>query len=586
MIKISFSELFKSSKTVMAKISFSGIFRRRNTVKKYTILTMFQRQRKMRYLTILAFLIVCVAFGQMALFQGGKSTKAVIAACNITGTGIRSIPADCENQDVVIAGATVDAGIVQVWSEAGKHNQCSESVINPANGKKYNFKDFYSSTLCNYENWSWSGGSTYYKKAPIEAYHTVGQLCNSIYIHGTTYSTCDSKRHFKSLIIQNSGVLTHNELTTADFNDAVAGDPLNASGSRKKVDIEVAGDIVLESGGQINVDGKGYPGGGAINVNGYGSGFGLSSNAGNGNGDRRGGGGAYGGNGEAADSAGGTKYPVPYSANMVTSMADNLRYGSGSGYVRSHKGSLCGGVVGLAPGVHGGGYIHIVSPTVSVSNTSFISANGAQGNHGGEHHSCGIVGSDTDAYSGGGGGGLIWLQADYVDFPIGVGTSPISVEGSGDTLTEGTQYLFQTVGNPPTNISANGGISGGGHGGGGRIVIGNSTSCANSVSIKKTLVAVNRAFNATPVNAAFNPYALQYNDRISVDLEVSNLIIDQLVTVTDNFLWNNLAVPNSVACSGSIHDVSGGGTKTASSISWTITPTDAIENLSYECTVQ
>ncbi|AQQ72307.1 hypothetical protein SMSP2_02690 [Limihaloglobus sulfuriphilus] len=137
----------------------------------------------------------------------------------------------------------------------------------------------------------------------------------------------------------------------------------------EEVDLIVAGDVVIDAGGLINVNGKGY-----INEQGPGAGTGDRTDSNGG-----GGGGAYGGNGGNPESpyAGGIAY------GSITEPSD-LGSGGGDGYA---------GIGGA-----GGGRIKIIAGG-TFTNNGTISANGIDG----KSHGYGA--------SGGGAGGSIWLGA-------------------------------------------------------------------------------------------------------------------------------------------------------------------------------
>jgi hypothetical protein len=137
----------------------------------------------------------------------------------------------------------------------------------------------------------------------------------------------------------------------------------------EEVDLIVAGDVVIDAGGQIDVNGKGY-----INEQGPGAGTGDRTDSNGG-----GGGGAYGGNGGNPESpyAGGIAY------GSITEPVD-LGSGGGDGYA---------GIGG-----YGGGRIKIIAGGTFTNNGS-ISADGVSGSY------------DYRGASGGGSGGSIWIDS-------------------------------------------------------------------------------------------------------------------------------------------------------------------------------
>lgn len=288
----------------------------------------------------------------------------------------------------------------------------------------------------------------------------------------------DTKRHFTSLTIKNNGVLTHDApIPTTDFStSANAPNPLTPAGQLKKVDLAITGDVTLESGGKIDVDGKGYPSYELYPVPDVGA-LGFGPGAG-----RRGtctddrkcaSGGGYGGEGGSGDGGspplGGGTYGSSFEPDGFGSGAGPASYGTDS--------------------IGGGGKIKIIANSILIKDSSSkITANGAD-----------QLGSSSES-PGGASGGSIWLSANTINTPAvstildGCGTATIlnyALAGKGITCSPrgedadmGTLMIngiFKANGSPSTpdapsytNIFANGGNIGrdGGAGGGGRIAIG------------------------------------------------------------------------------------------------------------------
>lgn len=382
-------------------------------------------------------------------------------------SGATSIPAECENQDVVIDGATIDAGAVKVWPTAGTHLECKNSI------GLYNFVNIRrSDNKCRYR---WFLDDKYEDALPVA--HSTGQNCEIGTAPGwgrvdaRSDTACDSRRNFLGLTVRSNGVLTHDALAIADMaqdsdGDHSLSDETAGTARWKKVDIVTVGGITLKSNGTINVDGKGYPGGQADGQNGYGPSGGEAVHfVGNRNDyTKAGGGGSYGAGGtpEQGDTwgYGGPAYP--------SSVID---YGSGGGfaYAEDRGGGSCNNKVADALGGNGGGRISLETQhSIILSNGSYVTANGTFGES--EHHKSGQVGCgkvEAWAYGGGGGGGLIQFggRIVYSDLMI-----PLA------TVFGGAANGFDGIGPgyPILGLFANGehgGDNRGGGGGGGKISI-------------------------------------------------------------------------------------------------------------------
>jgi hypothetical protein len=342
------------------------------------------------------------------------------------------------------------------------------------------------------------------------------------------------------LTISNGAVLTHAAFTEADIVD-------QTHDSAKEVYITTTEDVRLVNGGSINVDGKGFIGGGPdqASFNGKGLGGGKYAYTYGTNQDALAGGGGNGGTGGAgvggqSQGAGGKAYDYQGSVPFNP--------GSGGGGADGYTNKVSGGA--------GGGRIKlIIGGTFKMENGTSISANGAEGSY--------DPGANGAAAGGGGSGGTIILQASSFAF---TGAWKDDVDGglcdtkdaacdtdsypNGSSLAgaggAGRKHFYQVDmgqnnidagdNNPNILISAIGGAGrddGGsvpgvsGSGGGGFLSM---VGVSHSVTIQKTLTAVKRNGVA---NKSFNPYALQIGDQIRVTIKLSNTTPNQVVTVTD-----------------------------------------------------
>jgi hypothetical protein len=180
------------------------------------------------------------------------------------------------------------------------------------------------------------------------------------------------------------------------------------------LNLVIAGDVLVDAGGAINADAKGYAGG-------WGPGAGASASAGN---VKTGGGGGHGGYGGAG--TGGAPGGLVY--DLIEQPADKGS-GGGSGY--------------SGPGGAGGGAIKLVVGGALQLNGQ-ISARGAEG---------------LNPRSGGGAGGGIWLSAGAIS-----GTGTISAfGGSGEPASGGGGgggriALYCGTNSFTGNVSARGGM--------------------------------------------------------------------------------------------------------------------------------
>ncbi len=440
----------------------------------------------------------------------------------------------------------------------------------------------------------------------------VGQFCSQ-----SQTLNCDSKRHFKNLTLTNGAVLTHHP---APAQDTSVVDETTGAHRWRKVDIELSGDLKINSGSRIDVDGKGYPGGVRTHPKGYGPKGGngvIETNqarvGANGGGNKGRGGQGYciGSDGGCVNPEGGTEFEgiIPQTYNDTNYDFD---FGSGGGHANQFHGVVL--KIAGANGGAGGGRIKIfASGQIIISNwgsnlNSQITADGKTG----YLHS---EGGNEKELSGAGAGGSVFLSANGFTTPVSspkdavYGISAIGGEvrnyntkefykedspipglldwvalshsvGADGVLTNGTSLLL-------TSISAKGGYSNylngykllGAGGGGGEVRI---VDLSSKFNMYKKLE--NHSRNDDP-NITFNPYALQVGDVIKVTIEVTNLTVGQTVTISDDIL---VSKPNgSVKCIP-LQGTYGNGAypSNGTTISWSITATSDVESVSYYCKVQ
>jgi cysteine-rich repeat protein len=241
-------------------------------------------------------------------------------------------------------------------------------------------------------------------------YMTIGTGSSSVEIQNANTLTVGN------LIIQSTGSLTHSANTSSKASY------LNIS----------ATNVDVQSGGTINVDGKGYSSG-----NGTGKGGNVSSGGSGGAGY-----GGGGGNGSGAGGAGGAAYGS-------NSSPDDM----GSG----------GGLLSATAGGSGGGEIKITTTgNINVSGT--LSANGA---------------TATNTNTGGGSGGAIWITTSTMS---GIG-SLTAIGGNGNALGGGGGggriSIGGSLGSTATKTVMKG--TGNVNGADGTIYIGYSSVCGNGV---------------------------------------------------------------------------------------------------------
>lgn len=472
--------------------------------------------------------------------------------CRIVSGDVNYIPVECNignpeydesNGDVVINNTTVNADTIKVWQTTQGAN-------------------------------------------------IAGDQCNDgTNANNSGDSNCDSKRHFKSLTLINSGKLTHSAVTVAEATANIRGtltvtDDLTGTGRWKKVELVVDTDMTLDLSSKIDVSAKGYPGGRlgscpsknypVVNTeNGYGPAGGRRRVGGSGS---NAGGGAYIGVGGPGATGVTTTYNNP--------PLFELGSGGGAAYGHEYGGDApfgSGEDYGCKDGGNGGGRVRLtVLGTFRIADiNSKVLANGEN-----EKNSTFGAG-DHPTYAGGGGGaaGTIQINAtnfNFIFMPTVTVLYKGGITGGGDGLYTPRSLAI------PINLEAVGG-NGGGGGGGGRITA--IKIIPLSPGIKKKLVAVDRGGSAV-----FNPYGLQKDDKIRIEIEAHNLNLGQTTTVEDEILSTQdpaLAIsrcipgvinPPDFANPGStqVYD----NTTNPPKVRWQFDPSAETVMLSYECTVQ
>jgi hypothetical protein len=161
----------------------------------------------------------------------------------------------------------------------------------------------------------------------------------------------------------------------------------------------IASNLNIQSGGSINTNSKGYPGGYQASGSGPGGGTGVNTNNGS-----SGGGGGYGGKG-------GNGYGNISGGSSYGSLTQPTDLGSGGGGDYLSYGGAGGGAIKL-----------VISGTLTVNGT--ISANGGDGTSGSSYDN-----------GGGGSGGSIWIQTGTIS-----GSGTISANGGNGAASGGSGY--------------------------------------------------------------------------------------------------------------------------------------------------
>lgn len=392
--------------------------------------------------------------------------------------GLNVIPASCENKDITLDGVTMYADGVKVW-QTNVNGQLAGAECSDSNNEY-----------------------------------------------------CDTKRHFRSLILKNGASITHSRITNADLvnpnngqtQQYIYGDLLTKGTARwRKIDFSIAGTLDIQDSSRIDVSSKGYQGSAAYDSNnrarGYGAGHGYYPSVDN-RWSSAGFGGAAGSTGTEPSNMPGSSYPSSFDSEF---RYDAVITFDGHSYSLFDAGSG-GGSNGNYDGGSGGGRIHISAGKLQLSASASIKADGGSVSYG--------------AGAGGGSGGLIFLEAGR--YVIANGNSQPNVAG-GATMAAGQDgimgYLYSQVA-ASTAISAIGG-SGYYYGGagGGRIVIKRSGDYPLA-NIQKKLLPLRRPdLGDDPVASRnFNPYAAQIGDEIIVSLTANNLAVNKETTLDDEII--------------------------------------------------
>ncbi len=254
------------------------------------------------------------------------------------------------------------------------------------------------------------GNSTFTFPANMNVTFNAGSTLSTVStgtINGNVTIKSGLTESFGDITIGNGGVLTMDSYTNASVAFGLNSLTINSGGLlthstntttlAHKIKIAAA-TATINTGGSINVNGKGYLGGQSLGVNGSGTnpGYGLGSASGSGGGAGHGGGGGAGG----AGSAGGGIYDV-------MSAPVDLGAGGGAG---NNSGALGGA---------GGGAVQISTSGLFTMNGNIL-ANGGNGSVGGGHA------------GGGGAGGSVYLTVGSFG---GTGTVNVSGGNGGNGTT-------------------------------------------------------------------------------------------------------------------------------------------------------
>lgn len=363
-----------------------------------------------------------------------------------------------------------------------------------------------------------------------------GLLPDGRYSSFYAYNDCDSARSFKSLTLSSGAVLTHSNITFDDMNyqdtnkNETLVDEKTITARWKKVDFSIkTGAVVIDYTSQINVDGKGYPGG-TYGETKDGSGRGGSSGYSVSDNDVGYAGGAgYGGVGESAASNG-TSGGLGYDRDEII----DFDFGSGGGMAERRESHLA------VNGGAGGGRIRIEALKFDIAPFGKIEANGVPG----ANQPPGIT---HNYISGAGSGGTVYLK--YINegaYPFKATAATYSTTTNSTRAFDGSVKAVNanvTIWNSDSvdpvsndvNVFARGAGNDGTLGnfsGGGRIYI--EKEPKPGLIITKRLIPINRPWNNASVNNGFNAYAPQKDDLIQVEITVQNYSGD--IELTDDLL--------------------------------------------------
>lgn len=446
---------------------------------------------------------------------------------------------------------------------------------------------------------------------------TEGQYENANIIISDIEVVSYGRHNINSLYIADGGVLTHDALVyPRDFAVGPGNIEmylLSAEGKRRKVDLNVAGDLTFEHGGRINVDGKGFPGKLGVNVAadcndncGFGYGPGGGESADTHDALAFGGGGGYGGDGGngVGNGGGGDAGVFPVSLFGEAYTIDTAWHGSAGGAARKHDNPAEGSTDGRA----GGGVVFIQARDVITAPVSGFLGRG------GKITAAGIAAGDgggtcisNKRCSGAGSGGSIYLflrnysantkfnvssdgGLSNVSGRSGVDSSPVlsgfandlgylmTINADGGRAGPSYRYYVNSIFGimiPHYDLDAK---DSGVGGGGGRIMIqANDTF----MTIEKKIEPVERV-NSTGIVDDFNPYSLQVNDTVKVKIRVINIKNGAIVS---DVPLKEVGVSGGYVC----RPISSSPTASLTSdetVSWTYTESDAGEaSFEYNCKV-
>lgn len=392
--------------------------------------------------------------------------------CHITsGT---SIPAICENQDVVVEGTstsplTINANAVQIDQDSSSRSECTDA----------------------------------------------------------NDTTCDTKRKFKSLTLKYA-TITHDGINITD--NSYVSRQTTGTERWKKVDFEVEDEIVLDIGGKIDVSGKGYPGGsGGSNstdsTNGGGPGGGIrvsntsscssTSTCASGGGNFS----TMGGKGSS------TQNQITYTNYSKSDGTYELEAGSGGGGIKKSTTYKSGGAGGGRVKLFSGVGIKFID-----SSASYIKAEGSLGVGSSPIYSGGGAGGSIWLEA-------PYMEFNFDSGETTCSNYSCVVGGLGGTTgaffpSDGFNSQTANV----SAKGANGGYAVNGssinNGGAGGIINIVFLNIKDSIKIKKTLSAVLGVNGDTD----FNPYALREGDKITVNVEVSGYETGRELRIEDNVL--------------------------------------------------
>lgn len=395
---------------------------------------------------------------------------------------------------------------------------------------------------------------------------------------------------FASLTIKNGGTVTHDYLNSGTDYDTTNW-TLTPRGKTIMVDLEITAVLRFETGGKIDVSGKGYQGGdphyGDASYNNCSQGNNKGCGTGDGPGGGRnvdaynawgtvGAGGGYGGKG--GDGHGNGTYYGGAAYGDLSGSAPTIWHGSGGGSARLFdygyydwryiRGSRGGGAVKL-----------IVGDIQTDSNSdSGIFANGDNSP---------VFGCGDPVCGGAGSGGSIYLAlrnlSSLVNFSLYVQPGWTSNENrrgtQGQVATRG-----YTVPLTPTYliIRSKGGDGGPDQwgqviypsGGGGRILI----DVVSANNMKKWLEPISRLGSPD-----FNPYALKVNDRIKVNIFAAELSAGTIIE--DSIFWNGAAGSGSYKCIPDSFSPAD-GSLIGDKVTWTYNGSSASATFSYYCNLK